>query len=83
MGKSGETATTSPVDATHLRRRRRRRALGVRCNDGCPATGARERREARGIGTEVGVAATDGGQGSGREQQEKKMGDNRCGDDGA
>lgn len=59
---NGNYYVYSPADATHLRRRRRRRALGVRCNDGCPATGARERREARGIGTEVGVAATDGGQ---------------------
>lgn len=44
----------------YLRRRRRRRALGVRRNDGSPAAGARERREARGIGREICVAAIDG-----------------------
>lgn len=41
----------------HLRRLRRRRALGVRSivRDASPAADARERRDARGIGTELGV----------------------------
>lgn len=43
------------IHRTHLLRLRRRRELGVRCNDGSPDAGARGRREARGIGTEVGV----------------------------
>lgn len=55
-----DTGHTVQVHTTHLRRLRRRRELGVRSSV-APATGALERREARGIKTEVGVAEYEGG----------------------